>query len=502
MVKRRSQNEAGDSASKTQAVGSGETPEKIKEQSADDAMDVEMGEFEDPWGDELEEDEDIVTDNEEDDEDGVQRMDEDEEDEENKEFDVYLPGQPLQDGETLEVDNSAYEMLHTLNVKWPCLSFDILKDHLGVDRNNFPHTAYVVAGSQADKEVNNELYIMKMSQLCKTKHDDEVLSNASDSDDEDNVDEDPILEHRTIKHRGGVNRIRAMHARDTKLPQLVATWAETGKVHIYDISDHIRSLNTPGFMASADRKPLWTSKNHKTEGFSMDWSELIDGQLLSGDCSGKIYLTTATESGFVSGSQAFTGHSDSVEDLQWSPTEATVFASCSADGTMKIFDTRLNTFKPALSARVSSTDANVISWNRKTPFFVASGHDDGSFAIWDLRTFMSAGNSNSNKDITVDAAAEFKWHTAAITSIEWHSHEESMLAVSGADDQVTLWDFATEKDQEEDVTEMGGVKVPSQLLFIHQGQNHIKELHWHRQIPGCLITTAASGFNILKTINS
>lgn len=90
--------------------------------------------------------------------------------------DVYLPGShKLAEDEVLEADQSVYEMLHQMNVTWPCLSFDILRDGLGDNRQAYPATAYVVTGTQADVASKNELMVMKMGRMCKTQKDDGAL---------------------------------------------------------------------------------------------------------------------------------------------------------------------------------------------------------------------------------------------------------------------------------------------------------------------------------------
>lgn len=102
--------------------------------------------------------------------------------------------------------------------------------------------------------------------------------------------------------------------------------------------------------------------------------------------------------------------------------------------------------------------------------------------------------------ISLNPAAQFKWHKAPITSLEWHPTDDSVLAVSGEDHQVSLWDLSVERDFEAG-SQDNEPDVPAQLLFVHQGQKGIKELHWHPQIPGVLGTTAFTGFNIFKTIS-
>jgi len=93
----------------------------------------------------------------------------------------------------------------------------------------------------------------------------------------------------------------------------------------------------------------------------------------------------------------------------------------------------------------------------------------------------------------------FRYHTAPITSLEWNPNDSSVLAVSAADDRLTIWDFAVEPD---DVMSNSTDDVPAQLLFVHQGQKEIKELHWHPQLPGVIISTANDAFNIFRTISA
>ncbi|KZT08545.1 glutamate-rich WD repeat-containing protein [Laetiporus sulphureus 93-53] len=480
----------------------------------------EMGEFEDGWEDEYESDDDIVEGSTEEGEDGMD-IDEvmpaiEESDEAPTAPNVFIPGvHQLEKDEILEPDDSVYIMRHSMNVNWPCLSFDVLRDSLGDERQRFPASAYIVAGTQAESAKNNELSVYKLSSLHRTQRDGDD-SDSENDDDDDALDEDPILEFRSVPHLGGVNRVRAQPLPSSSTlppvsqPYYVASWAETGKVYIWDVRPLIEALDVPGYSVDKARthSPAFTINSHgRAEGFAMDWASSGEAnptalRLLTGDIQSKIYLTTTTPSGFNALSQPFISHTSSVEDLQWSPTEATVFASCSADQSVQVWDVRSKGRRSVAGIeRAHESDVNVISWNRATTYLLLSGGDEGGIRVWDLRNVKKKGASTPDPT----PVAIFNWHRAPITSIEWHPTENSIFAASGADDQVTLWDLAVEQDDDEtgamEDTPDGGRDVPPQLLFVHQGQKDIKEVHWHPQIPGTVVSTALDGFNVFKTIS-
>jgi ribosome assembly protein RRB1 len=97
--------------------------------------------------------------------------------------DVFIPGiHQLGKDEILEPDESVYIMRHSMNVNWPCLSFDIIRDNLGDERQRLPATAYIVTGTQADAAKNNEISVYKMSSLHKTQRSEGTPAVSTSSD--------------------------------------------------------------------------------------------------------------------------------------------------------------------------------------------------------------------------------------------------------------------------------------------------------------------------------
>ncbi|KAK1296137.1 hypothetical protein QJS10_CPB15g00551 [Acorus calamus] len=402
---------------------------------------------------------------------------------------VWQPGvDQLEEGEELQFDPSAYNYLRGFDIGWPCLSFGNINvddflfialilymipwDWFGL---SFPIQFMVLQVLRLSKLPGTTLeflnfpkYMVKDVNYCQNS----LLATMMTMTMTWKVI--VVVMRKTMKmrvlhkvaHEGCVNRIRSMYQK----PHICATWGDTGHVQVWDFSAYLNKLAesetdvSRGATSIERHSPIIKYDGHNEEGYAIDWSPNKPGRLVSGDCKSCIHLWEPASGSWNVDTNPFLGHTASVEDLQWSPTEEDVFASCSVDGKIAIWDTRVGK-SPALSVKAHDADVNVISWNRLASCMMASGSDDGTFSIRDLRFIK--GDS---------LVAHFQYHKHPVTSIEWCPHEQSTLAVSSADNQLTIWDLSLERDEEEEAEFKTKLKeqatapedLPPQLLFVHQ----------------------------------
>ena len=180
------------------------------------------------------------------------------------------------------------------------------------------------------------------------------------------------------------------------------------------------------------------------------------------------------------------GHTDSVEDIQWSPNEENVLASCGIDRSIRFWDVRQNSQNsPKIIKDAHSSDVNVISWNTVRNHLFASGGDDNTFKVWDLRYLNEA------------PITEIKWHTGPINSIMWDPFDESQLAVCSEDNRLSIWDFSVEPDEKKLFDNFNN-EIPQQLVFLHQGQINVKDVKFHPLFKDMLISSAENGLNLFR----
>lgn len=192
------------------------------------------------------------------------------------------------------------------------MSFDVIPDALGEKRTSYPMTAYVVAGTQAQQAFENKLLILKLMNMPRTKEsikqeqkekikaekdggdaaddDDDEESSESESESEDEGEAE--LAAVSIKQRACVNRVRSRVINDRTF---TAAWSECGKVFIHDVTECLKKLDG---VATADdfsevtenNKPVYVFTGHLSEGYGIDWSPTVPGNLLTGDCKNRIHL--------------------------------------------------------------------------------------------------------------------------------------------------------------------------------------------------------------------
>jgi ribosome assembly protein RRB1 len=421
----------------------------------------------------------------------------------------------LIEGETLDFDNDAYEMLHRSKVEWPCLSVDFLlkensqlsaikefylpNDKRKMTSDKYPYDTYIIAGSQTN-EKNGYFYFMRWYNMRKTKYDDDPEKGEDDEDDDDDDKINPFMKYEKIKVNGNINRVKSM-----KNSSICALWNDSPSVDIIDCEELFKNIeykeeirveenanNNKNKKVKKDlkyKKIFKKSLPQKAEGFAVDWNNINPFVLAIGGYDKKVSIFKPKDeniSDIILYGDYLTGHSDSVEDIQWSPNEENVLASCGIDKSIRFWDIRENSKNPPKILKdAHNSDVNVISWNTIRNHLFASGGDDNTFKVWDLRYL-------NEPPIT-----EIKWHTGPINSMMWDPFDESQLAVCSEDNRLSIWDFSVEPDEKKLFDNFNN-EIPQQLVFLHQGQINVKDVKFHPLFKDMLISSAENGLNLFR----
>ena len=227
---------------------------------------------------------------------------------------------------------------------------------------------------------------------------------------------------------------------------------------------------------SASIEPVFVLNNSKSGEFcapltSFDWNDIEPKRI--GTCS---IDTTCTiwdiEKGAVE--TQLIAHDKEVYDIAWG--EARVFASVSADGSVRIFDLRDKEHSTIIyESPRPDTPLLRLAWNKQ-----------------DLR-YMATTLMDSNKVVILDIrsptipVAELERHRSSVNAIAWAPQSCCHICSAGDDSQALIWELPT-------VAGPNGIDPMSMC----SAASEINQLQWSAALPDWIAIAFSNKMQLLK----
>lgn len=194
--------------------------------------------------------------------------------------------------------------------------------------------------------------------------------------------------------------------------------------------------------------PIRAWHEHTREVFSVDWSNIKKDTFLSSSWDGNVKLWTPERTRSMA---TFKAHMSCVYQALFSPHQPDIIATCSTDGTIKIFDLRTpayasgpatNSFTNPVSAAVltvpaSGTELLSLDWNKYRPFVIASAGVDKMVKVWDCR--MASTAPSSGQAVGGLCELQVPGHEYAVRKVQWSPHRADILATASYDMTCRVW---------------------------------------------------------------
>ncbi|KAK4055972.1 peroxisomal targeting signal 2 receptor [Microbotryomycetes sp. JL221] len=193
--------------------------------------------------------------------------------------------------------------------------------------------------------------------------------------------------------------------------------------------------------------PIRKWHEHQREVFSIDWSNVQKDMFCtsSWDCSIKLWTPERPTS-----IMTIPAHTACVYAAIFAPQQPSTIASCSTDGTLKLWDTRAPIMpsaagqpaNAALTIQAHPTETLSLDWNKYHQHLIATGSVDRTIRVHDLR--MAAGQQPSTPaavptmqpNVTV---ATLLGHEYAVRKVAWSPHSSNILASGSYDMTSRIW---------------------------------------------------------------
>lgn len=283
-----------------------------------------------------------------------------------------------------------------------------------------------------------------------------------------------------INHEGEVNRARYM----PQQTEYIATKSVNGQVLIFKYTDFESIPKT------TQCTPTLRLKGHTQEGYGLCWSYKKEGLIASGsdDCKVCVWDIFAQQNqidkGCLQPLLTMEGHSGVVEDVAWHRLHEYLLGSVCDDKHVRIFDTRSQTStKAAHTVEAHKAEVNCIDFSPYSEYVFATGSADKTVKLWDMRNLKSELHTLES-------------HTDEVFSVSWSPSNETILASCGTDRRVMIWDISRiGMEQSPEDSEDG----PPELLFIHGGHtSKISDFSWNPNEGGEWTIASVAEDNILQ----
>jgi len=171
-------------------------------------------------------------------------------------------------------------------------------------------------------------------------------------------------------------------------------------------------------------------------------------------------------------------HDKEVYDIAWG--EVGVFASVSADGSVRVFDLRDKEHSTIIyESSQPETPLLRLGWNKQDPRFIATIlMDSCKVVILDIR-------------FPTLPVAELQRHQASVNTIAWAPHSPCHICTAGDDSQALIWELSSVSQP---LVEGGGLDP----ILAYTADAEINQLQWSSMQPDWVAIAFSNKVQILR----